>query len=372
MAGTVSISAGKKRNMKILADPEGRFRMMAIDQRGSMVRMLAKVLNVDRSEIKYEDLARVKKVITKVLSPYSSATLMDPVYGYPYSIDYIPKDVGVLLAFEETGYESAGPDGRERRSRPIEGWSVEKAKKAGANAIKLLIYYRPEASDETLQHQHEFVKRVGEECERYDIPFLLELVSYPLLDDEIAASPDPSRPTNDTPVFARRKPEIVMKTAAEFSKPEYKVDILKLEFPADLKYAEEFCKGRFDGKVREPVYSLSEVRDFCMGVDEAAQVPWVILSAGVDIDEFVENVKLATEAGASGVLAGRAIWKDAVNFYPDEEAMEKWLMTSGALNFKRIHEVYTAAKPWYEHKKFKSFSDVDITGRSPEWYKNYS
>jgi len=146
MAERVSISAGKKRNLKLLADPEGRFRMMAIDQRGSLKRMLAKVMGIEPDDVKYEDLARVKKIITKVLSPYSSATLMDPVYGYPYSIDYIPKDVGVLLAFEETGYEKAGPNGRERRSRPIEGWSVEKAKKAGANAVKLLIYYRPEAS----------------------------------------------------------------------------------------------------------------------------------------------------------------------------------------------------------------------------------
>ena len=371
MAERVSISAGKKRNLKLLADPEGRFRMMAIDQRGSLKRMLAKVMGIEPDDVKYEDLARVKKIITKVLSPYSSATLMDPVYGYPYSIDYIPKDVGVLLAFEETGYEKAGPNGRERRSRPIEGWSVEKAKKAGANAVKLLIYYRPEASDETLKHQQEFVKRVGEECERYDIPFLLELVSYPLLEDEIAASPDPEKPTTDTPVFARRKPEIVMKTAAEFSKPEYKVDILKLEFPADLKYTEEFCKGRFDGKHREPVYSLSAVRDFCKGVDEAAGVPWVILSAGVDIDEFIENVKLATEAGASGLLAGRAIWKEAVNYYPDEDAMERWLMTSGVVNFKRIHEVYTAAKPWYEHRRFRGYPEVEIAGKSPEWYKNY-
>ncbi|HID57575.1 TPA: tagatose 1,6-diphosphate aldolase [Candidatus Poribacteria bacterium] len=366
----ISISAGKKRKIKLLADSDGKFRMMAIDQRGSMVRMLSKILGVDPSEIKYEDLAKTKMMITKVLSPYSSATLTDPVYGYPYSVDYIPKDVGLLLAFEETGYERAGSNGLERRSRQIEGWSVEKAVRAGANAIKLLIYYRPEASDETLQHQQNFVRFVGQECEKYDIPFLLELVGYPLLEDEIAASPDPAKPTNDTPVYAKRKPEIVRRTAEEFSKPEYKVDILKLEFPADLKYTEEYCKGTFDGKHRKFVYNLSAVRDFCKAVDEASQVPWVILSAGVDIEEFVENVKFATEAGASGLLCGRAIWKEAVNFYPDLEAMEKWLMTSGVNNFKKIYEVYTAAKPWFEHRKFKSYADAGF-GSSGEWYKNY-
>jgi len=139
MAAKVEITSGKWRGLRVLSDDLGKFRMMAIDQRDSMRRMLSKVLNRPEKEIAYADLANVKRSITKVLAPYSTATLTDPVYGYPLSAPYIPRQVGLLLAAEETGYEKSGADGRERVSRLIQGWSVEKAKRAGANAVKLLI-----------------------------------------------------------------------------------------------------------------------------------------------------------------------------------------------------------------------------------------
>lgn len=357
----VEISAGKFRGLKVLADRDGRFRMMAIDQRGSLKRMLGKVLGKDPDEVGYDDLRTVKKSVVKVLSPYSSAILTDPVYGYPGCSGYIPKDVGLLLAYEETGYTKAGE--HERRSSLIEGWSARKAKRAGADAVKLLMYWRPEASDGTLEHQSSIVRKVGEECEEVDLPFVLELVSYPLLKDEL--------PTTDTPAFAKRKPEIVFRTVQEFSKPEYKADLLKIEFPADLKYAEGYCHGAFDGKKRKALYDLDEVEDFCRRVDEACEVPWVILSAGVEIEEFLVNVELASEAGASGFLGGRAIWQGCTKFYPDVEAMEKWLATSGADNFKRLREASRNAVPWYEHRRFGGYPNVLLAGGDREWYRNY-
>jgi tagatose 1,6-diphosphate aldolase len=126
------------------------------------------------------------------------------------------------------------------------------------------------------------------------MPFLLELVAYPL--DAAGA---------DTPEFARRKPDLVQRSALEFSKPRYKVDILKLEFPADLKWTQEFANGTFDGEQRIAVYTLSEARQMCRRLHEAAGVPWVILSAGVDIEEFLVQVDVTVDAGASGFLCGR-------------------------------------------------------------------
>jgi len=358
---SIEISAGKLRGLKMLSDSDGRFRMMAVDQRGSLVRKLSGFMNKDASEITYKDLATVKASITKVLSPYSTATLMDPVYGYPYSVAHIPKGVGFLLSFEETGYVKADANERERISRPIEGWSVEKAKRAGADAIKLLIYYRPEASPETLEQQQNFCKEVGAECEKYEMPFLVETVGYALLDDEI----------DSDAVFATRKPGIVAQTAAEFSKPEYKVDILKLEFPANLKYTAEYADGEFDGEKREPVYDLKAVKGFCKDVDEASAVPWVILSAGVDIDEFAENVKIATAAGASGFLCGRAIWQECLPLYPDVAAMEDYLAKGGADNFKRVNEIYRQATPWFKHKKYGSLDAVELADSSEGWHARY-
>jgi tagatose 1,6-diphosphate aldolase len=287
---------------------------------------------------------------------------MDPQYGYPYSMEHIPREVGILLAYEETGYIKAGKDGKERKSQLIEGWSVSKARRAGADAVKLLIPYRPDASEEVCKHQQELVLKVGIECEQYDIPFLLELTSYAL-----------SEGKTDSIAFAKKKPEIVAKSAAEFSEPDYKVDILKLEFPAELKYAEEYCdKKLFDNEARPAAYNLSEVREFCKKVDEASQLPWVILSAGVDIEEFLVNLELATEAGASGFLCGRAIWKEAIDFYHEGIGkVRKFLISKGVDNFKRANEKAKRALPWFEHKKYKGLANVVVASLGPSWYKDF-
>ena len=337
------LTNGKIRSLNCLADEGGRFRMLAIDQRSALQSMLAKVLGRDAKSIGAEELTATKRVITRALAPFSTAVLTDPVYGYPSSIRDIPGGVGLLLAHEQTSYEKTGPDGRERRSRLLEEWNAERSRLAGASAAKLLIYYNPDASDETLEHQQSLVRTLGEECARLELAFLLEIVTYPI-----------EEPSADTVQFARRKPELVVRSAAEFSKPEYKVDVLKLEFPADLKYAYECARGLFDRREREPAYDLKEVEDWCKRLDQACQVPWVILSAGVDIEEFLANVELAVKAGASGFLCGRAIWKGAVDLYPDTAAMESYLHTEGAYNFLRCNAAAACALPWHQHRRFSA------------------
>ena len=148
----MDLSAGKLVNLKRIADEAGRFKMMAIDQRGSLERVLAELLGKERKET-VEDMVRVKEVITRLLASYSTAILMDPIYGFPYSVSHLPSHVGFLLAAEETGYEAAGPSQRERESSLIREWSAQKAKRAGANAVKLRIYYNPDGSPEVRAHQ---------------------------------------------------------------------------------------------------------------------------------------------------------------------------------------------------------------------------
>ena len=357
---TIQLSAGKWRRLRSLTDEQGRFKMMAIDQRGSLHQAIAKATGKDTQKVTYEDLAKAKEIVTKMLAPYATAVLTDPVYGYPYSIQHLPPRVGLLLAYEETGYEKAGPTGKERKSQLIENWSVNKTGRAGADAVKLLIYYHPEVSQEVCHHQQELVQRVGEECERADLPFLLELVSYAL--DE---------GSTDTPEFARKRPDLIIRSAAEFSKPQYRVDILKLEFPADLKWSREFSQGAFDSRARKAVYGLSEVREFCRQLHTAAALPWVILSAGVDIGEFLVQVELATEAGASGFLCGRAIWKDAIGLYPDIIQMEEWLRTRGTYNFIRANAYAQQALPWFCHRRFGGQEHLGLIQRNPKWYVEY-
>lgn len=346
----IQLAAGKWQRLRSLTDEQGRFKMLAIDQRDSLRNAIARAAGSDPQDVADEDLAKAKATVTKVLAPYATALLTDPTYGYPHSIQHLPPRVGLLLACEETGYEKAGSTGRERKSSLIEAWSVEQTLHAGADAVKLLLYYHPEASENVRRHQQELAQRVGEDCKHFGMPFLLELVGYDL-----------NGGGTDTPDFARNKPNIVVRSAAEFSKPQYNIDILKLEFPADLKWTKEFSNGAFDGRERASVYTLSDVRALCDDLQDAAGLPWVILSAGVAIEEFLVQVDLATGAGASGFLCGRAIWQDAINLYPDAAAMEQWLRTQGAYNFARAIAHAQRATPWFSHRKFGSSQEAQAS-----------
>ena len=356
-----ALSSGKFANLRRLADAGGRFKMLAIDQRDSLRNALSKATGRDPTDITYDDMAATKALITEVLSSYATGTLVDPVYGLTRAVKIIPGHVGILVATEETGYNRVGADGRERLSRLVDGWSVAKAKRAGANAVKLLIYYNPEASPQTLAHQQHLVRRVGEACLGEDLPFLLELVTYPIAE----TSPD-------MPEFARRRPQHTIDSATEFSKDEYHVDILKLEFPGDLKYTRQFRYGVFDGRERPAVYDLEEVRAFCRDLNAASRRPWVILSGGVEINEFLANLELAVEAGASGFLCGRAIWKRAVPKYPDLNGMRTFLATEGIYNFIRANAVAERARPWFEHPSIGGWSKVEVTEEGEGWHQRYA
>jgi len=349
----VALPAGKLRNLTTLADEAGRLKMMAIDQRLSLERSLAKVLGRAGT---YEEVVRLKRAVTRVLAPLASAVLIDAEFGYSECVQVLPGRVGLLLALERPGFEEAGPERRERRSALIEGWSITKARRAGANAVKLLLFYRPDASAETNEHQKTIARRVGEECARLEVPFLLELLGYPL-----------GEPDAYSPEYARRTPEI----AREFARPEYGVDILKLEFPADLKHCYEFARRQFDDREREPVYDLAAVRDHCRALNEAAGVPWVILSAGVGIAEFLVNVDLAMAAGASGFLCGRAIWQGAVPLVADEAAMTRYLETEGTVNFRKANAAAEAARPWFNHPRYGGRENLAVEGAGPAWYREY-
>ncbi len=353
------LSMGKLLNLRRLADGSGRFRMLAIDQRDSLRAALDRALRGPAGDISGADLVRVKDLITEVLAPQASAVLVDPVYGLPGSATRIPAQVGVLVALEETGYEAAGA-GRERKTRLIEDWSVHKTKRAGANAVKLLIPYSPEASAEVRRHQQQIVQEAGEACAREDIPFLLELITHPI-----------AEPSADTPDFAAHRPGHTIAAAAEFSQERYRVDILKLEFPGDLKYAREYASGSFDGKARPALYGTDDLRRRCRELDAAAGRPWVILSGGVDIAEFLVNLELAVEAGASGFLCGRAIWKGAIPRYPDLAAMRQFLETDGVANFTRANAGAARARPWGDHPVFGGQERLRPADAGEGWHRRY-
>lgn len=333
-----ALQVGKWRRMSRLCDDGGRFAMIAIDQRGSLRRMLARSERAGDVAAEEDRALRViKHVVTEAIAPLATAVLTDPLYGYPGTLRVLPKDVGLLLSVEVTGYEAGNEV--ERRSRLIEGFSVEAAGHAGTDAVKLLLWHHPATSAATLIHQQQIVRLVGDACARTGLPFVLEVVTYSLDDGRKGAA------------FARQKPGLVIDAARMYSAPEYGVDLLKLEFPADLKYTAEYQDHPFAaGTV---CYDRAEVEGFCRELDEAAGVPWVILSAGVDPDEFVENIQLANTAGASGFLCGRAVWKKVVDHWPDVQAMRQYMAEEGRTFFRRIREANAGARPWHAHRRFR-------------------
>lgn len=308
--------------------------MLAIDQRGSLRKMIAAKAGQDAGDVPDDALALIKSVVTRRVAPLATAVLTDPLHGYPTSPDAIPPRVGLLLALEVTGYEASGED--ERLSRLIEGWSPRAIAETGADAVKLLLWHRHDASDRTLRHQDDLVEQVGIGCRDEGLPFVLEVVTYPV----------PGQ-SSGSAEYAQVKPEIVIDAARRYSDPRFGVDLLKLEFPGNLKYVDEYQDRSFGaGTV---VHALADVETYCRRLDQASRVPWVILSAGVDPEEFIEDVRLANAAGASGFLCGRAVWKHVVDHYPNEAAMQQFSETTARDYFTRIRDANEGARPWTTH-----------------------
>jgi len=241
----------------------------------------------------------------------------------------------LLVSIEATGYKS---EPRGRITTLLNGWSIEKIKRMGASAVKLLVYYRPDLT-EIANTQLKTIQTVAEECLKYDIPFLVEPKTYPIKGEDTG-----------TPEFAARKPSLVIETARQISS--LPIDVLKAEFPANLKYETNRAK----------------LLQFCRQLDEASQVPWVILSAGVDYETFRREVEIACQAGASGFLGGRAIWQEAIHF-TDKKERVKFLSTTAADRLKELAEIATKyAVSWYRKLGIEAY---ELTVVPENWYLKY-
>lgn len=304
-----------------------------MDQRGSLLKSIAKAKGVGAGEITPEMLSEFKVAVTKVLTPHASAILLDPEYGLA-AVKACDKNAGVLLAYESSGYDNTKPG---RAPDLLDHWTVSRLVKAGADAIKVLIYYHPDEKKEVNDYKHAFVERIGAECAYHDVPYFLEFVGYPVDGSE-------GKDVN----FAKQKPSMAAKSVEEFSKPEYHVDILKVEIPINLQFTEG--TKSFKG---QKAYTRKEALRFFQETAQAAKKPFIYLSAGVDDDEFREGLELAGEAGVSfaGVLCGRATWKEGIPVYGQKgvKALEDWLRDRGVKNIQALNTVLNkAARSWHE------------------------
>lgn len=323
----MKITRGKLAGMKAVSDQRGVIAAAAMDQRGSLQKALAKEKG---GEITGSMMEEFKSIVTEVLTGHASAILLDPEFGLPASRKR-SRNAGLLLAYEKTGYDKTGPG---RLPDLLDNWSVRRLKEAGADCIKVLLYYTPTDGEAINDKKHAWVERIGDECRASDIPFFLEFVGYEEGADEKGLE------------FARKKPEIVSESMAEFSKDRYGVDVLKVEVPVNMKFVEG--AKSYGG---QKAYSRQEAMEHFRRAAAVATKPFIYLSAGVSNAEFNESLALAAEAGVkfNGVLCGRATWKDGIPVYGKQgaKAFEQWLKNEGVQNITNVNERLKAATSWY-------------------------
>jgi len=326
----MSLSAGKLTHMKALSNKEGIIAAAAMDQRGSLQKSIASAKGVDAKAVTPEMMSEFKTAVTKILTPHATAILLDPEYGLD-AAKARASNAGLLLAYEETGYDNSQPG---RLPDLLPHVSVKRIVDWGADAVKILIYYTPFDDPGVNDIKHAFVERIGAECEFYQIPFFLEFVGY-----------DPKGGNEKGLEFAKIKPQVVIGSMKEFTKPQYNVDVLKVEVPVNTEFVEGSAvyKG-------EKAYTRAEALAYYRQGAEVATKPFIYLSAGVSNAQFVESLSMAKEAGTdfSGVLCGRATWKDGMPIYATKgvKALEDWLSTEGVKNINAVNAALNGATPW--------------------------
>jgi len=329
----MSLSAGKQKHMDALSNKEGVIAAAAMDQRGSLQKSLASAKGVDKSHITDEMMQEFKVAVSKVLTPHASAILLDPEWGLP-AAKARSKNAGLLLAYEASGYDNTQPG---RLPDLLPHVSAKRIYDWGADAVKILIYYTPFDDPKVNDIKHAFIERIGAECESYDIPFFLEFIGY-----------DPKGGDEKALEYAKAKPEIVTASMVEFSKPQYKVDVLKVEVPVNAEYVEgsSVYKG-------QKAYTRQEALEYFRKAADVATKPFIYLSAGVSNAQFIESLNMASESGTdfSGVLCGRATWKEGIPVYAKQgmKALEDWLSDTGVKNINAVNDAIKSAKSW-KHK----------------------
>jgi tagatose 1,6-diphosphate aldolase len=317
--------------MKALSNASGVIAAAAMDQRGSLQKSIAVAKGIDQKQVTDEMMSEFKIAVTKILTPHASAILLDPEYGLP-ATKARSSNAGLLLAYELSGYDNTQPG---RLPDLLPHVSVKRIKDWGADAVKILIYYTPFDDPKVNDIKHAFIERIGAECVTYEIPFFLEFIGY-----------DPAGGDEKGKEFAAKKPEIVTKSMQEFSKEQYMVDVLKVEVPINAEFVEgsSVYKG-------QKVYTRAEALDHFRNSAAVATKPFIYLSAGVSNAQFVESLNMASESGTdySGVLCGRATWKEGIAVYAKQgvKALEDWLSNEGVKNIDAVNAAIKSARPWY-------------------------
>lgn len=315
---------GKYRHLMRCSDTSGFFSILAIDHRSNL---LADLNKQAETPLSHEQFSAFKQQITESIVAEGTAILADPDYGIAPSIvnHAISGNIGILAPVEVTNYD-LHPSRRQINFIPQ--WSVEKIKRIGGDGVKMLLPYHPE--DKTLAEKNIHVQRIIDDCTTYDIPFFLEPIAFSL---------NPDQPLSNVELL-QIMVEMV-KTYAAIG-----VDVLKLQFPVDAKQSTD----------------EAEWQVACETISDTCSIPWALLSAGVNYDTFVQQARIACQAGASGVIVGRAVWKEIVTL-PNDERLN-FLQTTGKERMTQLTATCREhATPW--------FDNIEKPSTAHDWFENY-
>jgi tagatose-1,6-bisphosphate aldolase len=312
------LTIGKLHGLQQISSPSGTFTALALDHRQNL-RKANPAFVVD------EQLSRFKLDVAAALASEATAVLLDPEVSAAQAVAEraIPNHIGLVVAVESTGYTG---EATARRAQIIPGWSVEKAKRMGASAIKLLVYYHPDSP--TATEIEDFTFNVARECAEQDLILMLEPLSYALDENQKLPSAEKRR--------------VVVETAKRLTT--LGMDILKAEFPLDLKETDE-----------------AKWMEACKDISSASTVPWILLSAAVDYETFARQVKVACKAGASGIAVGRAVWQEAVAMTGEERS--EFLHKVARPRMSRLTSLCNASA--------KPYTDFYSADAPFDWYKTY-
>jgi tagatose 1,6-diphosphate aldolase len=295
-----NLGIGKIRGLQQISTPGGKISVLALDHRNNLRNFMNPT---SPKSVTDTQMSLFKQDIVSGIRDSATAVLLDPEVGGAQCIASrsLSGKTGLIVTLESTGYLGST---ELRFSQVMPGWSVEKARRMGANAVKLLVYFNPKAKNS--EKIKELVVKVAEDCETWQIPLFLETLSY---------SVDPI----EQKLHSDKRYEAVIETARQLTIPG--VDILKTEFPLDVKV-----------DMDEKKWARA-----CETLSKASNAPWVLLSASVDYDLFLKQVKVACRSGSTGVAAGRAVWKEAINLTGD--ARKKYIATTVYDRMQKLTEL---------------------------------
>ncbi len=271
---------GKSEGIKKLTNEFGKITIAALDHRGSLK---ASLHPENPEKTRDKEILEWKKRMVELFRDDVSGLLIDPIYGK--KIVNKRDQNGWMLSMEQTGYRG---NKQARKTELLSNWSVKKAKKMGAIAVKLLLYYDPE-NKELAREQRAIAGKVAEDCIDEDMVFLLEPLSYKI---------------------EGKRDEEVLNIARELK--DIKADIFKFEYPGN--------------------------REACEKITEMIKAPWVLLSAGMPYSKYKKALRIAIESGASGFAVGRAVWQEFGD-YPKGRARERYLNSVAKTRMKELVEI---------------------------------